>query len=84
MIRRVFADYPLAVLALLLSAYGIATVYSAGQTDVIDPAVAGAYKRQLVWFCVAVGVAWTVSRASVRLLEWAAPVAMLRPIPIPT
>ena len=70
MIRRVFADYPLAIIALLLSAFGIATVYSAGQTDVVIPAIANAYKRQLAWFCFAVFAAWVVSRASVRLLEW--------------
>ncbi|MEO7962874.1 MAG: rod shape-determining protein RodA [Gemmatimonadaceae bacterium] len=72
MIRRVFADYPLAIIALLLSAYGIATVYSAGQTDVLIPAVATAYRRQIAWFVVAIVSAWTISRASVRLLEWAA------------
>ncbi len=71
MIRRVFADYPLAIIALLLSAYGIATVYSAGQTDVLIPAVASAYRRQIAWFVVAIFSAWAVSRASVRLLEWA-------------
>lgn len=71
MIKRVFADYPLVIIALLLSAYGIAMVYSAGQTDVIVPAVAGAYRRQLVWFVVALAGATAMSRASVRLLEWA-------------
>ena len=71
MIRRVFADYPLAIIAVLLSAYGIATVYSAGQTDVLVPAVATEYRRQIAWFVVAVVSAWGVSRASVRLLEWA-------------
>lgn len=71
MIRKVFADYPLAMIALLLSAYGIATVYSAGQTDVLIPAVASAYRRQIAWFIVAIFSAWAVSRASVRLLEWA-------------
>jgi rod shape determining protein RodA len=70
MIRRAFADYPLVVLALLLSAYGIAVVYSAGQTDVQIAYVAGAWKRQLAWFGIAIAAAWLVSRASVRLLEW--------------
>lgn len=70
MIKRVFADYPLVIIALLLSAYGIAIVYSAGQTDVIQPAVASAYKRQLGWFVVSLVSAWVLSRASVRLIEW--------------
>ena len=71
MIKRVFADYPLVIIALLLSAYGIAVVYSAGQTDVPVAAVVGAYKRQLAWFALALAGAWAISRASVRLLEWA-------------
>jgi len=70
LIKRVFADYPLVIIALLLSAYGIAIVYSAGQTDIIQPAVASAYKRQLGWFAVALVSAWVLSRASVRLIEW--------------
>ncbi|MEP7384071.1 MAG: hypothetical protein ABI910_20500, partial [Gemmatimonadota bacterium] len=72
MIKRVFADYPLVIIALLLSAYGVAIVYSAGQTDVVQTTVATAYRRQLAWFVVAIVSAWTISRASVRLLEWAA------------
>lgn len=71
MIKRVFADYPLVIIALLLSAYGVAVVYSAGQTDVIRPSVATAYQRQLIWLGVALVAAYVLSRASVRLLEWA-------------
>jgi rod shape determining protein RodA len=70
LIRRAFADYPLVIIALLLSAYGIAVVYSAGQTDVSSGFVAGAYKRQLGWFLFALVAAYALSRASVRLLEW--------------
>ncbi|MBK6488727.1 MAG: rod shape-determining protein RodA [Gemmatimonadetes bacterium] len=70
MIKRVFADYPLVIIALLLSAYGIAVVYSAGQTDVLQASVASAYRRQLAWFAVALVAAWLLSRASVRLIEW--------------
>lgn len=72
MIRKVVADYPLAIIALLLSAYGIAVVYSAGQTDARIASEMGAWQRQLVWFGVALGGALLVSRASVRFLEWAA------------
>lgn len=71
MIKRVVADYPLAIIALLLSAFGIAVVYSAGQTDMPIAYIAGAYKRQLAWFVFALFAAWALSRASVRLLEWA-------------
>jgi len=67
--RRVVIDFPLVLAALLLSAYGIAVVYSAGQTDV--PTVAAhAYKFQIGWLVLACVTAFVVSRASVRFLEW--------------
>ena len=72
MIKRVIADYPLAIIALLLSAFGIAVVYSAGQTDARVLAEMAAYKRQLAWFTLGLIVAFVLSRASVRLLEWLA------------
>ena len=70
MIRRVIADYPLALIAFTLSLFGIAIVYSAGQTDARVFSELMAYKRQLAWFGVAIVGAFVVSRASVRLLEW--------------
>jgi rod shape determining protein RodA len=68
------ADWPLVVSALLLSLYGIAMVYSAGQVDesVRNAFVAGAWKRQLAWFVLALGGAYMVSRFSARLIEWLA------------
>jgi rod shape determining protein RodA len=69
-IKRVVADYPLAAIALLLTAYGIAVVYSAGQTDLRIPADMNAWQRQLMWFGIALVGAYGVSRASVRFLEW--------------
>ena len=70
MIRRVIADYPLVLIAVTLSLFGIAIVYSAGQTDARVFSELMAYKRQLAWFGVAIVGAFVVSRASVRLLEW--------------
>lgn len=72
MIKRAFADYPLVLIALLLSAYGIAVVYSAGQTDVQVAYVANAWKRQLAWLAISILAAWMMSRASVRFLDWVA------------
>ena len=68
--RRVLtADLPLIGVALGLSVFGIAMVYSAGQTDV--PTVAGrAWVSQIRWLVVALAAAFLVSRASVRLIEW--------------
>lgn len=66
---RINIDWPLVVAALLLSIYGLAIVYSAGQTDI--PTVAlRAWKRQLVWFAMGIVGAYVISRASVRMLEW--------------
>ena len=74
MSRKGTVDYPLVAVALLLSLYGIAMVYSAGVTDL--PTVAlGAWKRQIAWFVLALIAAATMTRASVRLLEWLTPPA---------
>jgi rod shape determining protein RodA len=67
--QRLPADWPLPVLAFALTAFGIAMVYSAGQTDV-PTFVDGIWRNQTVWFLLGAGVAYGVSRTSVRLLEW--------------
>ena len=72
MIKKAVADYPLAMIALLLTAYGIAVVYSAGQTEVPNAAVANAWIRQLTWLAVGMTAFLVVTRMSVRFLEWAA------------
>jgi len=67
--HRPVIDLPLVLLALTLSAYGVAMVYSAGQTDV-QTVVAYLYKSQIAWVALAAASAYVVSRASVRLIEW--------------
>jgi rod shape determining protein RodA len=67
---RIRLDWPLVTTAIVLSLYGIAIVYSAGQTDV-PTAVAHVYRQQIIWFLLGVAAAYLVSRASVRLIEWA-------------
>ena len=67
--RTWFAESPLVIIGLLLSAYGVAMVYSAGQTDV-PTFVAGLYKQQILWLVLALIAGYAVSRASVRLIEW--------------
>jgi rod shape determining protein RodA len=67
--RVITADLPLIGAALGLSLFGIAMVYSAGQTDV--PTVATrAWVSQIKWLMVSLVAAFLVSRASVRLIEW--------------
>lgn len=56
----------------LLALYGLATLYSAGQTDV-PTFVATIWQRQLVWLGLGLVVSWTTFRTSPRLLEWATP-----------
>jgi rod shape determining protein RodA len=67
--KRFPIDWPLVIVALLLSVYGIAIVYSAGQTD-IATSVGRAWRSQIMWFTLALGVAYAASRCSVRLIEW--------------
>ena len=68
--RRITLDWPMVGTAILLSLYGIAVVYSAGQTDV--PTVMGhVYRQQIVWFLLGLTGAFLVSRASMRLIEYA-------------
>jgi rod shape determining protein RodA len=67
--RRFPIDWPLVTIALLLSMYGIAIVYSAGQTDILT-AVAKLWRSQVIWFFLSLIAAYGVSRCSVRLLDW--------------
>lgn len=64
-------DWPLVACALVLSLYGVAIVFSAGQTD-IPTYVARVWKMQLLWLAIGVTGAWMISRASMRMLEWIA------------
>lgn len=66
---KIRIDMPLLLAALALTAFGLLTVYSAGQTEVRTLAV-NAWRSQLVWFGIALVGAWIISRASVRMLEW--------------
>jgi rod shape determining protein RodA len=68
---KINIDWPLLTSALVLSIYGLAMVYSAGQTDV-RTAAGTAWKQQLVYFLLGLFLAYVLSRASVRMLEWLA------------
>jgi rod shape determining protein RodA len=72
MLRRINVDWPLVGAALALTLFGIAMVYSAGQTDRQPPlrAVVNAWRMQGAWFAIALIAAYAMSRASVRLIEW--------------
>jgi rod shape determining protein RodA len=70
--QRFVPDVTLLILALLLSFYGVAMVYSAGQTDVLTR-VSTLWQRQAVWFAFGLLAAYGVSRASLRMLDWVTP-----------
>ncbi|MEX2528005.1 MAG: rod shape-determining protein RodA [Gemmatimonadota bacterium] len=70
--RRWALDVPLVALALLLSLFGVAMIFSAGVLNVPSPVVQGAWIRQLVWLAMALGVFTAFSRIPVRWYEWAA------------
>jgi len=67
-------DRPLAAVVLALAAYGLATLYSAGQTDV-PTFVATIWHKQLIWLGLGLTAAVLMFRTSPRLLEWATPYA---------
>jgi rod shape determining protein RodA len=67
-------DKQLTVVVVALAAYGLATLYSAGQTDV--PTFASTiWQRQVVWLALGTLTALLMFRVSPRLLEWATPYA---------
>lgn len=71
--QKVNVDWPLVIAALVLSFYGIAIVYSAGQTDIpIAGYIRNAWKQQFIWFLLGLAGAYAISRASIRMLEWLA------------
>jgi rod shape determining protein RodA len=69
MIRRIVIDYPLLIIALLLSLYGVSVVYSAGQTDVATY-VASLYRVQGLWLIIGLAAAYGIANSSVRFIEW--------------
>jgi len=65
---RLPADRPLALVALLLTAFGLSMVYSAGQTDV-PTFVEGLWRIQLAWVVLGVMAGYVLTRLSSRVLE---------------
>ena len=59
-------------LVVALSIFGIAMIYSAGVVDVPGTRAAGAWRNQIMWFCLALVLVPFVLRIPVGWLEWAA------------
>ena len=68
MSRPIVSDVRLLAAAVILSVFGVAMVYSAGQTDT-PTAVASLYKSQIVWLLIGMGFAYAVGHSSVRFIE---------------
>ena len=65
-------DRNLVLVSLGLMLFGLATLYSAGQTDVPTRA-AGVWHRQFVWLGVGIVACGVIYNISLRIMEWLAP-----------
>jgi rod shape determining protein RodA len=65
-------DRNLVMVSFALMLFGLATLYSAGQTDVPTRA-AGVWHRQFIWFGVGIVGCAIIYNVSLRVLEWIAP-----------
>ena len=65
-------DRPLLGAVTALAIYGLATLYSAGQTEV-PTFVSTIWHRQLVWLTLGAVIVFLMFRTSPRMLEWATP-----------
>jgi rod shape determining protein RodA len=70
--RNPSIDRQLITVTFGLILFGLAKLYSAGQTDVPTRA-AGVWQRQLMWVGVGIVGAWILFHVSLRVLEWLAP-----------
>lgn len=71
-IYSLFGDPVLLFTVVVLSLFGVAMIYSAGQLDVSDPYVTGAWRLQLLWLTVSLVALFVVMNIQVRWLEWVA------------
>jgi rod shape determining protein RodA len=74
--RNPSIDRQLVLVTFGLILFGLATLYSAGQTDVPTRA-AGAWERQIMWVGIGIVAAWIIFQLSLRVLEWLAPALYL-------
>ena len=63
-------DSRLITVAVALSLFGLAMVYSAGQTDIKTGAVA-AYKSQALWLLIGLAATYGLLKMPVRFIKWA-------------
>jgi rod shape determining protein RodA len=68
--RSLFGDPLLVGSVIVMSIFGAAMIYSAGQMDVPDMVVARAWRQQLMWIGISLAVLFVVMHIPVRWLEW--------------
>jgi rod shape determining protein RodA len=71
-VRSPSVDRQLIAVTFALVLFGLATLYSAGQTDVATRA-AGVWHRQIMWVGIGIVSAWIIFKISMRVLEWVSP-----------
>jgi rod shape determining protein RodA len=68
-LRATFGDPILASAVLIMSAIGVAMVYSAGQLNIVSSFVADLWRMQLAWLALAAFACWIVTRLPVAWLD---------------
>ncbi len=71
-VRRWLLDPPLVIAIAVLSAFGVAMIYSAGVVHIPNSVTAGAWVRQASWLLLALVVFTMISRVPARWIEWVA------------
>lgn len=69
-LRAGVGDPVLLILVILLSLFGVAMVYSAGQLDVPTVRVQDVWRLQLIWLGIALVTFFIVQRIPIRWFEW--------------
>src|SRR3972149_5825302 len=68
--RRWAGDPILITLALALSLFGVAMIFSAGVLNVPSPVTQGAWLRQLAWLAISLAAFTAASRIRPEWIEW--------------
>ncbi|TVR64372.1 MAG: rod shape-determining protein RodA [Gemmatimonadales bacterium] len=71
-LRRFIGDPILVGLALALSLFGVAMIYSAGVLNIPSPVTQGVWRRQVLWLLVSITAFLAILRLKARWIEWAA------------
>jgi rod shape determining protein RodA len=68
--RSFFGDPVLVSGVVIMSLFGAAMIYSAGQLEVPDPAAENAWRAQVLWIGISLVVLFIVMHIPLRWLEW--------------